>query len=139
MTVAQTIGSSISQLLAVPIEAETSQSEYPGGATYFSLGTEHGEKVLSVAGTRVLTTATASKFRERVFAALNGHDVIEVDLSGTTFMDCGGLGALIALRNATRDRHGRMRLLNPKPDVEQVLTLLEARRVFEIVTERKGC
>jgi len=139
MIVAQTIGSSMSQLLAVPIEAETSQSEYPSGATYSSQGTEHGEKVLSVAGTRVLTTATASKFRERVFAALNGHDVIEVDLSGTTFMDCGGLGALIALRNATRDRHGRMRLLNPKPDVEQVLTLLEARRVFEIVTERKGC
>ena len=129
----------MSELLAATIEAETSQSEYPNGTTYYSQGTERGEKVLSVAGTRVLTTATASKFRERVFAALNGHDVIEVDLSDTTFMDCGGLGALIALRNATRDRNGRMRLLNPKPDVEQVLTLLEARRAFEIVTERTGC
>src|SRR6185503_18323466 len=139
MNGAQTIGSSTSELLTAPIEAETGQSEYPSGRTYSSQGKEHAEKVLSVAGTRVLTTATAGKFRERVFAALNGHDVIEVDLSGTTFMDCGGLGALIALRNATRDRHGRMRLLNPKPDVEQVLTLLEARRVFEIVTARPGC
>ena len=68
-----------------------------------------------------------------------GHDVIEVDLSGTTFLDCGGLGALIALRNATRDRKGRMRLLNPTPPVEQVLNLLEAQRVFEIVTARPGC
>ena len=72
-------------------------------------------------------------------SSVNGHDVIEVDLSGTTFMDCGGLGALIALRNATRDRKRRVRLLNPTPPVEQVLHLLEAQRVFEIVTAQPGC
>ena len=54
-------------------------------------------------------------------------------------MDCGGLGALVALRNATRDRNARVRLLNPTPPVEQVLRLLEAQRVFEIVTELPGC
>jgi len=101
--------------------------------------TRNGEKVLRVAGTRELTTANASKFRERVIAALSGHDVIEVDLSGTIFLDCGGLGALIALRNATRDRKGRMRLLYPTPPVVQVLYLLEAQRVFEIVMARSGC
>jgi anti-sigma B factor antagonist len=136
---AQTIGGSTSQLLASPIGAETSQRGCLSAKTEASHGTEYAKKVLSVAGTRVLTTATASKFRERVIAGLNGHDVIEVDLSGTTFMDCGGLGALIALRNATRDRKGRVRLLNPTPPVEQVLTLLEAQRVFEIVTARPGC
>ena len=94
---------------------------------------------MSVTGTRALTTANANKFRERVIAALNAHDVIEVDLSRTTFMDCGGLGALVALRNATRDRNARVRLLNPTPPVEQVLRLLEAQRVFEIVTELPGC
>jgi len=136
---AQTIGGSTSQLLAAPIDAETGQCGCLTAKTEASRRTENREKVLSVAGTRVLTTATARKFRERVFAALNGHDVIEVDLSGTTFLDCGGLGALIALRNATRDRKGRMRLLNPTPPVEQVLNLLEAQRVFEIVTARPGC
>jgi len=138
MILAQSIGGSTSQLLDAPIDAETSQC---GCLTAKKAGraTDNSEKVLSVAGTRVLTTATATKFRERVFAALNGHDIIEVDLSRTTFMDCGGLGALIALRNATRDRTGRMRLLNPTPPVEQVLNLLEAQRVFEIVTARPGC
>jgi anti-anti-sigma factor len=139
MTLAQTIGGSTSQLLDAPIDAETSQCGCLTANKGAGRGTENGEKVLSVAGTNVLTTATATKFRERVFAALNGHDIIEVDLSRTTFMDCGGLGALIALRNATRARQGRMRLLNPTPPVEQVLNLLEAQRVFEIVTARPAC
>ncbi len=140
MAAAQIIGGSASQLLAAPIDPEAR----PLGCltamiTEVSRGTANGERVLNVAATRVLTTATAGKFRERVIAALNGHDVVEVDLSRTTFMDCGGLGALIALRNATRDRKGRIRLLNPTPPVEQVLNLLEAQRVFEIVTARPGC
>ena len=126
-------------MLAAPIDSETRQWGCLTAKTQANGGTENGEKVLSVAGTRVLTTATAGKFRERVFAGLNGHDVIEVDLSRTTFMDCGGLGALIALRNATRESNSRMRLLNPTPPVEQVLNLLEAQRVFEIVTARPGC
>ena len=136
---AQTIGGSANLLFAAPIEAGTSPCECRTAQPEAGREAVKGEKVLSVAGTRVLTTATASKFRERVIAGLNGHDVIEVDLSGTTFMDCGGLGALIALRNATRDLKGRVRLLNPTPPVEEVLNLLEAQRVFEIVTARPGC
>jgi anti-anti-sigma factor len=135
----QTIGGSTSHLLAAPIDAEPGQFGCLALKPEASRGTENGERTLSVAGTRVLTTATAGRFRERVFAALNGHDVIEVDLSGTTFMDCGGLGALIALRNATRDRMGRIRLLNPTPPVEAVLTLLQAQQVFEIVTAPPRC
>jgi anti-anti-sigma factor len=135
----QTIGGSTSHLLDAPIDAEPGQFGCLALKPEASRGTENGERTLSVAGTRVLTTATAGRFRERVFAALNGHDVIEVDLSGTTFMDCGGLGALIALRNATRDRMGRIRLLNPTPPVEAVLTLLQAQQVFEIVTAPPRC
>src|SRR5690349_813695 len=124
MAVAQTIGSSASQLLAAPVEVDARQSGYLTANTPIRERAKT-DRVLSVAAAKVLTTATSSKFRERVIAALNAYDVIEVDLSETTFMDCGGLGALIALRNATRHRNGRMRLLNPTPPVEQVLTLLE--------------
>jgi anti-anti-sigma factor len=139
MTVDQAKGGAASQLLVAPTDAETFQRGCPSAKTDTSRGAEKEEKVLSIAGTRHLTTATAGKFRERVIAALNGHDVIEVDMSGTTFMDCGGLGALIALRNATHKRQGRMRLLYPTPPVEQVLKLMEAQRAFEIVTAQPGC
>ena len=134
---AQSTGGSTSQLLAAPIEAAARQCGDLTAGTDASRGTSNGEKVLSVTGTRALTTANANKFRERVIAALNAHDVIEVDLSGTTFLDCGGLGALIALEAS--GFFVVLRLLNPTPPVVQVLNLLEAQRVFEIVTARPGC
>src|SRR5439155_1461204 len=85
MAVAQTIGGSASQWLAAPIDPEARHwGCLTGLITEVSRGTANGETVLSVTAATVLTTATASKFRERVIAALNGHDVVEVDLSRTT-------------------------------------------------------
>ena len=139
MTRVGSTGGSTSQWLAAPMDAAARPCGDRPAETDACRETSKGEKVLSVACTRELTTANASKFRERVIAALSGHDVIEVDLSGTIFLDCGGLGALIALNNATRDRKGRMRLLYPTPPVVQVLYLLEAQRVFEIVMARSDC
>jgi len=85
-----------------------------------------------------LTGAYSDCVREQVLATLNGQQVIEVELSGTTVMDCGGFGALMALRNATRDDRVRLRLLNPAPPVGQLLDLLHAERVFEIIPSRSG-
>ena len=47
-----------------------------------------------------------------------------------------GFGALMALRNATRDDRVRLRLLNPAPPVERLLDILHAERVFEIIPSR---
>ena len=139
MTAAENTGDSASNSLAAPMAGPTDQRGCRSAKAETGQETGFGEKILIVAGTRALTTANAAKFRERVFAAMNGHDVIEVDLSETTFMDCGGFGALVALSNAARDRQGRLRLQNPTPPVEQMLTLMEAQRVFEIVNPRPSC
>jgi len=64
---------------------------------------------------------------------LNGHSVIEVDLSQTEFIDCAGLGALVAVRNQTHGGKGVVRLLNPTASVQQLLDFMRAGRVFEIV------
>jgi len=73
------------------------------------------EEVLTFGAFKELTAANADMFRKEVHAAVNGHKVIEVDLSQTTFMDCSGLGALIALRNFARGRNGVMRLGESHP------------------------
>jgi len=99
---------------------------------------EDPEEVLSVCGYMEFTGAYSNCFLEQVLATLNGHQVIEVELSGTTVMDCGGFGALMALRNATRDDRVRLRLLNPAPPVERLLDILHAERVFEIIPSRPG-
>ena len=80
-----------------------------------------------------MTAANADRFRKEVRAALNGHTSVEIDLSQTTSMDCGGLGALITIRNLTRSRHGVVRLVNPTPPVQRLLDVVQAGRLFDIV------
>jgi Anti-anti-sigma regulatory factor (antagonist of anti-sigma factor) len=96
-----------------------------------------GGEVLSVVGFAELTAANSNRFRKEVCAALNGHTVVEIDLSRTTTMDCAGLGALIALRNLARRRNGVVRLMNPTSRLTQLLDLMRAGEIFEIVNTRR--
>ena len=90
-------------------------------------------KVLNVVGFSELTGANRNRFQKTVCAALNGSPVVEIDLSQTTFIDSAGLGALFAVHILTRRRNGVVRLVNPTPPVEQVLDLVRAGQIFEIV------
>ena len=93
-------------------------------------------EVLRVGGFGELTAANNELFKKEVCAALNGHTTIEIDLSWTTFMDCAGLSALIALRNFARGRNGVMRLVNPSPPVQLLFDVVRAGHMFEIVNTR---
>ena len=80
-----------------------------------------------------MTAANSERVERRIRADLNGHTNIEIDLSRTTFMDCTGLGVLIALRNLARARKGGVRLVNPTPTVQRLLDVVRAGEIFEIV------
>jgi anti-sigma B factor antagonist len=82
-----------------------------------------------------LTAANSAIFRDEVRSALSGSpSVIEINLSQTRFMDSSGLGALFALYRATAQRGGLvLRLLNPIPEIEQLLELTQMQQLFEIV------
>jgi anti-sigma B factor antagonist len=58
---------------------------------------------------------------------------IDVDLSQTRLIDSSGLGALITLHKTMCARGGGLRVLNPAPNVKQILELTRLNRVFEIV------
>ena len=94
------------------------------------------KEVLMVEGFAELTAANCKLFRKQVCAALNGHTVVEIDLSQTALVDCAGLGALIVIHNLTRDRKGAVRLLNPTPPVQQLLDLSRAGEILEIVNSQ---
>jgi anti-anti-sigma regulatory factor len=83
-----------------------------------------------------LAAANGKLFRKKACAALNGHTIVEIDLSRTTCVDCARLGALIEIRNLTRARNGVMRLMNPISSVQQVLELVCAGQIFEMVNTR---
>ncbi len=91
------------------------------------------EKILRVVGYEEMTAANSNLFRKTACAAWLGHTNVEIDLSETTFIDCAGLGALIAVRNLTRARNGIARLMNPTSSVQQMLDFTRTGQLFEIV------
>jgi anti-sigma B factor antagonist len=96
---------------------------------------ERDGECLSISDIPELTAMNSALFRDEVTSNLNESlSVIEVNLSQTRFMDSSGLGALFALYRATVQRDGMvLRLLNPVPEIEQLLELTQMQQLFEIV------
>jgi anti-anti-sigma factor len=66
--------------------------------------------------------ATAHLFRDRLLGVLHEQAaVVDVDLAGVTFLDCTGISALIAARNAAIHTGRQMRVSHPRPIVRRVL------------------
>ena len=67
--------------------------------------------------------ATAHLLRDRLLGVLREHApaVLDVDLGGVTFLDCTGISALVAARNAAVHIGGHMRVSHPQPIVGRVL------------------
>jgi anti-anti-sigma factor len=97
----------------------------------------HGD-TLDVSEIRELATATANTFQSQLSAALSESvKHINLDLSETTFVDCGGLGALVAIRK--KANHGRgaaiIRLLNPPKPLQHIVSMMKMDDVFPIEME----
>jgi anti-anti-sigma factor len=90
--------------------------------------------VMNVSDIDELATATVNSFRSKLGALPSGVRRIDIDLSGTGFVDCSGLGALIALWKTAGGRNGaiRIRVLNPPQMVQRMWTLMRMDRVFPI-------
>ena len=116
-----------------PIAGACDFREHPKENTRMKI--EVPNEVLRVGGFAALTAANSDRIGRKIGGYLNGHTTIEIDLSRTTFMDCTGLGALIALRNLARARNGRVRLVNPTPAVQRLFDVVDAGHMFEIVVD----
>lgn len=97
--------------------------------------TETQEGCLSISEIEELTAVNSARFRDEVTVLLrDSPSVIEIDLASTRFVDSSGLGALFALYRATADSDGVvLRLLNPRPEIRQLLELTQMQQLFEIV------
>ncbi len=97
---------------------------------------EHDGNNLRVSDIPELNAVNASTFREEVRAAMpKAPETIEIDLSQTRFVDSSGLGALFALYKAANNGHDSgvtLRLLNPKPSIQQLFELTQLHQLFEI-------
>ena len=78
-----------------------------------------------------LNLLAAPRLREVVAQSVQtGRSHIVVDLSGTTFMDSSGLGALVAGLKSARQGGGNLRIACLTPQVEMVLKLTNLDRVL---------
>ena len=69
--------------------------------------------------------ATAQDFRDSLLSVLRAHapTALNVYLSGVTFLDCTGISALIAVRNAAVQVDCHMWATDPSPIVHRILDL----------------
>lgn len=89
-----------------------------------------GEPLVEISGE--LDLASADDFLSEVSDVVGDGLVLLLDLSGVTFMDSTGLGALIKVRNRLVDRDGELRLTAASSAVERVLELTGMAEVFGI-------
>jgi anti-sigma B factor antagonist len=93
--------------------------------------------VLLVTGFKNLSADNAGLMKEFVNTALKPeHRFVEVDLATADFVDSTGLGVLIAFHKRVCPLGGRVRLVNPKPMVEQFFQLIKLDHLFEMI--RRG-
>ena len=83
-----------------------------------------------------LTMTTAARLRGAVDAAVaGGTPRVVVDLSGTSFVDSSGLGALVGGLRAARTAGGDLRIAGPG---EQVASVLALTNLDQVLTPHPG-
>jgi len=82
-----------------------------------------------------LDAETAETMRSEVEANLPQSQAIEIDLSGTEFLDSSGLGGLVSVQRLASAHNGcvPVRVINPTPTIQQLLELTRLHRLVEIV------
>lgn len=98
------------------------------------MNTASHDKTLLVTDVQELNATNVAAFRDQIRAALQPqHAQLDLDMSRTRFLDSSGLGALISIHKTLCSRQGVVRIVNPTPQVQQILELTRMHRIFEIV------
>ncbi|GIH76872.1 STAS domain-containing protein [Planobispora longispora] len=77
-----------------------------------------------------IDVSTAPALRTRLQNALTAGGGLLVDLSGVTFMDARGLGALVAVNNRARELGGTVQLIGVPVAVRRLLKLTGLNRLL---------
>ncbi len=93
-----------------------------------------GNVVVFLCRGRIVFGDEGAVFRERVRSALTGTPKIVIDLGGVDYIDSGGLGILVALHIATKNRGGDIKLVSPNERVQRVLGETKLSTVFSVYT-----
>jgi len=93
--------------------------------------TESGITVVEISG-RIVGGEEAVLLRDKVKRLLAGATDVVLNLSGLTFIDSAGLGALVSLLTSSRAAGRMLRLVSVGGRVKQLLDITRLSSVFEI-------
>jgi anti-sigma B factor antagonist len=93
--------------------------------------TESGITVVEISG-RIVGGEEAVLLRDKVKRLLAGATDVVLNLSGLTFIDSAGLGALVSLLTSSRAAGRMLRLVSVRGRVRQLLDITRLSSVFEI-------
>ncbi len=74
-----------------------------------------------------------NEFREATKLAESGLKQIEVDLSGTEYMDSSALGMLLVLRDKVGGDKSAIRIKNARAEVKKILEIANFDKLFSLV------
>ena len=82
-----------------------------------------------------LTFQEYEAFKAGTKEIFEGHWIteIDVDLSGTTYMDSNALSMLIALKNKAEAKNITIKLVRPSPSIQTILEMVQFEKLFQIV------
>lgn len=78
-----------------------------------------------------LTLGAAANFKSHVKGLLRESKRVVVDLSGVTYMDSSGLGAIVGVYVASKSAHTELRLINFNQQIRQLFGLTNLLSLFE--------
>jgi anti-sigma B factor antagonist len=87
-------------------------------------------RIVRLEGEDTLETGSAPEVKRAVLQALEGAGDAVVDLSAVEFMDSAGIGVLVSIYKAQRQRGFRLAFAGIRSGVASVLELLKLDRIF---------
>jgi anti-sigma B factor antagonist len=78
-----------------------------------------------------LTMGAAANFKSHVKGLLRESKRVVVDLSGVTYMDSSGLGAVVGVYVASKAAHSELKLINFNQQIRQLFGLTNLLSLFE--------
>ena len=91
----------------------------------------NGRRTLTASGE--VDLATVDEFLAEANACIDdAPEMVEIDLGAVTFIDSSGIGALVRIRNAARDRDKVLVLTNVPASVERLFAVTGLSEAFDI-------
>ena len=97
---------------------------------------QDGQGAIVIIRSENLDAGNVKAFKDRLLPVLEGHQNVLLDMSGLTFVDSSGLGALLSCLRTVNNKNGQLKLFAMAKPVQALFELVRMHRIFSIYNTR---